>query len=418
MLAISLRVGFFLAVRQIRRASLWSTILIIFVMTLTFLNLVVVNGLLVGLPAGSTLAYETQYSGNVLISTPSDKQYIKNSQNVIAVAKSLPQVTTVSPRYLSGGTVEAGFNQLRPDDELPNVVGAEIVGIDPEAEASVTGLKDLLVEGEYLVPADEDAVLLGSSLLQKYSRIGDVRGFESLKDVTLGSKVRVRVGDVTQDVWVKGIVKAKISEIERRVFFTERTLRKMLGRRDYEVDEIAVTVAKPEQAVIVRDILQAQSNSNEALIQTSQESQGEFLEDIKSTFTTLGTVIGVTGLVVASITVFIVIFINALMRKKYIGILKGIGIEGRAIEISYILQALFYALVGSGMGLVLLYGLIKPYFDANPIDFPFSDGLLVAPFIDTITRVAVLIAVTMIAGYIPAKLIIRGNTLDAILGRN
>ena len=417
MIVRSLQVGLFLAVRQIRRASLWSTLLIIFVMTLTFLNLVVVNGLLVGLPAGSTIAYETQYSGNLLISTPTEKEYIKNSQHLITVAESLPQVTAVSPRYLSGGTVEAGFNKLRRDDVLPNQVGAEFAGVNPEAESAVTGLRDLLVEGEYLTSADEDAVLLGSSLLSKYSRIGDVRGFEALKDVAVGSKIRVRVAGVTQDVWVKGVVKAKIGEVERRVFFTEQTLRQLLGRRDYEVNEVAITVAEPEQAAVVRDILKEQSRPDEALIQTSKESQGEFLEDIESTFSTLGTVIGATGLVVASITVFIVIFINALMRKKYIGILKGIGIEGRAIEFSYILQALFYALVGSGLGVLLLYGLIKPYFDANPIDFPLIDGLLVAPLVGTAGRVAILVVATMVAGYIPAKLIIRGNTLDAILGR-
>ena len=41
----------------------------------------------------------------------------------------------------------------------------------------------------------------------------------------------------------------------------------------------------------------------------------------------------VNKLVVASITIFIVIFINAITRRKFIGILQGIGISGEAIEI-------------------------------------------------------------------------------------
>jgi len=32
-------------------------------------------------------------------------------------------------------------------------------------------------------------------------------------------------------------------------------------------------------------------------------------------------------------------------------------------------------------------------------------------------RIAILMTVTLIAGYVPAKLIVRKNTLDAILGR-
>ncbi|HYC34235.1 MAG TPA: hypothetical protein VEC13_00725, partial [Candidatus Paceibacterota bacterium] len=58
-----------------------------------------------------------------------------------------------------------------------------------------------------------------------------------------------------------------------------------------------------------------------------------------------------------------------------------------------------------------------PFFDAHPINFPFSDGILVATASSTITKVIVLFITTIIAGYIPARMIVRRNTLDAILGR-
>ena len=124
------------------------------------------------------------------------------------------------------------------------------------------------------------------------------------------------------------------------------------------------------------------------------------------------------GLVVASITIFIVIFINAITRRKFIGILKGIGISGKTIETSYIFQSFFYAVCGSAIGLVVLYGFLQPFIAAHPIDFPFSDGILVAPFSGTLTRVLILVFTTIIAGYIPARMIVRKNTLDSILGRN
>ena len=124
------------------------------------------------------------------------------------------------------------------------------------------------------------------------------------------------------------------------------------------------------------------------------------------------------GLVVASITIFIVIFINALTRRKYIGIMKGIGITGKAIEISYIFQSIFYAFCGSAIGLILVYAFLVPFFQAHPIDFPFSDGILVAPLDETILRIGLLVFSTIIAGYIPARMIVRKNTLDSILGRN
>ena len=120
----------------------------------------------------------------------------------------------------------------------------------------------------------------------------------------------------------------------------------------------------------------------------------------------------------ATITIFIVIFINAITRRKFIGILKGIGINGQAIEISYILQSSFYAILGSGIGLFIIYAFLVPFFIAHPINFPFSDGILVAPISETMIRVALLVFATIIAGYIPARMIVRKNTLDSILGRN
>jgi len=83
----ALKVGFFLALRQIKRSSLWTTVFIIFIMFLTFLNLVVVNGILVGLIEGSAISYRSNYSGDLLISAPEDKDFIKDSQEIIKNSK-------------------------------------------------------------------------------------------------------------------------------------------------------------------------------------------------------------------------------------------------------------------------------------------------------------------------------------------
>ena len=64
---LEIQVGYFLASRQIRRSSFWITALIIFVMMVTFLNLVVVSGILVGLITGSSNDFRSHYSGDILI---------------------------------------------------------------------------------------------------------------------------------------------------------------------------------------------------------------------------------------------------------------------------------------------------------------------------------------------------------------
>ena len=413
---LNIRIGFFLAVRQIKRASLWTTSLIIFVMVLTFLNLVVVSGILVGLIEGSINAWHTQYTSDVIISTLPDKKYIEGSPNLIALIKSLPEVEQISARYSEGATLEANY-KTKKATEKPNLVGTQIVGINPEDENAVTFLASRIKEGSYLKSGDYDEVLLGKYLLAQYVPVDDPN-FAALQKTTVGTKIRLTVGKVTREVTVKGIIDSKVDSLTRNVFMVDSQLRSMIGRSDGNVDQIIVKLTPGADPIALKETLFRSFVDRGARVQTYADAQPQFLKDIINTFNMLGTGFSSIGLIVASITIFIVVFINAYTRRKFIGILKGIGITGKAIEISYVFQSIFYALVGSTIGLLLVYLLLVPLFLAHPIDFPFSDGILVAPVGQTIFRVFLLVFATVIAGYLPAWMIVRRNTLDSILGRN
>jgi ABC-type lipoprotein release transport system permease subunit len=216
---------------------------------------------------------------------------------------------------------------------------------------------------------------------------------------------------------VKGIIKGKVDEVGRRVFFVDSQLRNLIGRSDYNVDEISIKLKPGSDPKVVKQALILSGVSQFAKVQTYEDAQPKFLKDIKDTFALLGNLISSVGLVVASITIFIVIFINAITRRKSIGILKGVGIHATAIEIAYIVQSLFYALSGTLIGILFLFLFLKPFIAAHPIDFPFSDGILVATWTGVLIRAFILFVATLIAGYIPAKIVVKQNTLDAILGR-
>ena len=413
---LNIRIGFFLALRQLRRASLWTTGLIIFIMVLTFLNLVVVSGILVGLIQGSINAWRVESTSDVIISTLEDKKYIENSPNLITLIRSLPEAEAVTARYSEGGTLEANY-KTRKETDKPNVVGTQITGINPDDENAVTALASHIKEGSYLLPTDYDQILLGKNLLKQYVPIEDPN-FAALDTVTVGTKIRVNVSGVTREVTVKGIIDSKVDAVSRNAFMLDSQYRSMIGRTDGNVDQIAVKLKAGADPIAVRDVLKRNGADINAKVQTYADAQPKFLKDIVATFNMLGTAFGSIGLVVASITIFIVVFINALTRRKYIGILKGIGVNGRVIEIAYVFQSIFYAVIGSGIGLIIVYLMLVPLFQAHPIDFPFSDGILVAPLSGTLLRMGLLVFATVIAGYIPAWMIIRKNTLDSILGRN
>jgi len=165
---LNIRIGFFLAKRQIRRSNTWTTVLIIFVMFFTFINLVVVSGILVGLIQGAIDAVRTHYTSDVIISTLNNKTYIENSPEIMNIVDSLPQIESVSARYLEGGTLEANYKTRISDKEKPNTAAASITGINPLAEDKVTNLSKFIVEGGYLTSQDYDQVLLGAYLVEKY----------------------------------------------------------------------------------------------------------------------------------------------------------------------------------------------------------------------------------------------------------
>ncbi len=412
----ALRLGLLLGFRQIQRASLWTTLLIIFVMMFTFLNLIAVSGILVGLIVGSERAVREISLGDIVMSPRDDEDNILETPTILREIGTYPEVIAYSARYTDSGVLEANYSERRDLSAERDIASVRVTGIDIEREDTMTGLRSYIVDGEYLDPNEEGQILIGVYYIEEYAQqFGDI--FETVEGISPGSTVRLTNGSISKEFTVKGIVQSKVDEINLNTFIPEREFRRLFGRNDQNADQIVMRLVTPETNSEMKQTLLDAGFGPYAKIQTFEESLPKFLIDIKNTFNLLGTFIGSIGIIVASITIFIIIFINALSRRRHIGILKGIGVETHAIEIAYVLQAAFYALIGSLLGALLTYGFLIPYFDANPIKFPFSDGILVAPPEETFYKFLILFGITLIAGYLPAKLITRQNTLNAILGR-
>lgn len=412
----SFRIGLLLGFRQIQRASTWTTLLIIFVMMFTFLNLIAVSGVLVGLIVGAERAVRESAIGDLIISPRDEEDSIIETPTIVRELGSYPEVSTYSVRYQGAGELEANYKTRRDLSEDADIANVRVTGIDVEQEEAMTNLSGTIVEGEYLNPDEEGKILIGAYYVSQYAaQYGDI--FESVEDVHPGDTVRLTVGDLSKEFEVQGIIKSKVDEISLNTYIPEREFRRLFGRLDKNADQIVVRTIRPSDNTVVKKLLVTNGVDRYAKIQTFEEGLPKFLTDIKNTMNLLGTFIGSIGIIVASITIFIIIFINALSRRRYIGILKGIGIDRRAIEIAYVLQAAFYALMGSLLGALLTYGVLIPYFDANPIQFPFSDGVLVAEPLGTFLKFLILFLITLIAGFLPAWIITRQNTLNAILGR-
>lgn len=412
----NITVGWFLARRELKRANIWTTTLIVAVMVFTFLNLIVVAGILVGLIQGSEDAQKRYAIGDVVISPFLNKSAIDQTPQVVDIVKTIPGYKNHTVRYSGSVKVESNYkNTLKPGEKRDGA-GASLLGIDPAQEEKFSGVSKFIIRGSYLEPTDADSILIGKNLLYEFTPI-EAPGFQTLKDVQIGSRVKVTAGNVSKEYFVKGILSSKVDVFDTSVVMLASQVRDITGRTDLNAGSIAIQLLPNTDPYLAKQFLLDNGVGDYARVQVAEEAFPKFLKDIKATFSILGSAISGIGLVVASITIFIVIFVNAITRRRYIGILKGIGINQKAILYSYMYQATLYASIGISIGMVLVFGLIKPYFAANPINFPFSDGILVATVSGTLIRAGILLVTTMIAGYIPAKMVVKQNTLSAILGR-
>lgn len=412
----NMKVGWFLAKRDIKRANIWTTLLIVAVMMFTFLNLVVVSGILVGLIEGSENSAREYGTGDVVISSFLNKSFIEKTPEVIEIVKTIPGYQVHTVRYTASARLESDYRSTIKPGELRNGAGGILTGIDPIQEEKFSGYSKFVMRGEPLTPTDFDSVLIGKNLLYEFTPI-DAPGFQTLKNVQIGQKVKVTVGKNSKEYYVKGILKSKVDEFDSTILAVNSEVRKLTGQDDLNADGISIKLKDGYSDLAAKQFLLDSGVGEYARVQIFDEAIPKFLKDIKGTFAILGNAISGIGLIVACITIFIVIFVNAITRRRFIGILKGIGINKKAILYSYMMQAIIYALIGIILGMVLTFGLIKPSIAAHPIDFPFSDGILVATIPGTLKRALILMIATIVAGYIPARIVVKQNTLGAILGR-
>lgn len=413
-----IRVGWFLAKRQIKSSNKSTTLLIVSIMMLTFLNLVVISGVLVGLIEGAKKANREQYTGDIIITTLAGGKNIGKTYEIESTLRAMKNISEVSVRYIKTAQIEANYKTRRDFSELRDIAGTQIVGLTLSDEERLSGISKYVHEGEFLKQEESGYILIGKNLLHRYSEaFGDI--FASLEGVYPGDEVKVTVGDKTKTFIVKGILDTKVDQMSLRAFITKEDFLRLVDDPSLDASEIAMNISKTTGITNneAKNQLISLGFASEGKIQTAAEAIPEFLNQIQLTFGLLGDVIGLIGIVVASITIFIVIFINAVTRRKYIGIMKGIGISERSIEVSYIIQSIFYASLGGLIGVIITYTVLVPVFLAHPLNFPFSDGILVAPVKGTAFKFVLLLFVTLIAGYIPARRIVKKNTLDSILGR-
>ncbi len=411
----SFKAAFFLAYKAILKGNRWALALVILVMALSFANLMLTPSLLSGVTDTLDRQQVENVYANIVIDPAADEYYLDHVELLEKKIERVPGVVGVTAHLESPALIEYGWQEK----EAPSDRGTEgtwhVIGVDPERESRVTAIHDSVIEGSYLEADDRDGILLGIEIAG-----GDgaqTSEFLTLGGVGVGDRVRLTYPNgVQREYTVRGIFQAQeITQADHLAFVSRAEMVSVLGRSIF-YGRASQLLVRTDPAASDSEVIASIEALGLAVEVRGWREYGGTMGSIVSSFDAIASLIGGIGLVVAAIVMFIIIYINVLNKRRYIGILRAIGVRMKVILGSYLIQAFFYAVLGVLCG-GLLYGFgIQPYFESYPLELPL--GAVSLALTEGTVRNAVLglLLAAAFAGLIPVLTIIRQSIVRAIWG--
>jgi putative ABC transport system permease protein len=409
----NIKLAFLLAFKSIWKGNRWAALLIICVMALSFAQLVLIPAILSGVTEALNQQQINTLYANVLIDPAVDDYFLARASEIQSTVEQQPGVVASTVHLVAGAHFEYNW-QSRTDATKKDDGGDwRVIGIDPEKESKVTTISKTLISGSYLSKDDTDQIVLGVEIAGGPE--ASSASFLNLGGVKVGEDVRLTYSDGTQRVYqVKGIFKARDGEADRQAFVSYNEMVSVLGpaSSDSASQILIKTVPSAEESTVAANLSALNTGGQ---VRTWREYGGS-VGGVVGSFNIIASLIGVIGLVVAAIVMFIVIYISVVNKKRQIGILRAIGVNRFAIYVSYLWQALFYAVIGIVLGGLLFGYVIEPYFAAHPIDLSIGLVSLATDMVTIRNSVLGILMAAAFAGVIPVVNIMRHSIIKAIWG--
>ena len=395
------RIPFYLAWKYLQRGNKWTLLLTVFLMAVAFVNLIFMSSLLNGIVDGSNKQIVNTITGNIYITPEDGNDDIPNHENVIKIIENTEGVEAASLETFVPASLE--FNNHKGN--------WTILAIDPDKEKSVTTISQSMISGEYLETDDTDSIIIGR-------QIAGGEGVEqdafSLKGAEVGDKVTLSMNGFKEDLTVKGIFNTKFINSDSQAFITNKTLSKIMPNYSSNPN---IIIVKTKNGVVEPDVIsQLKENKINENIYTWEEASG-IMSSITESFLSINILISLVGVLIAAVTIFIIIYVDIINKRREIGILRAIGIKPYIIFTSYIIKAAAYSVGGVILGSAVFFGVLVPYFNLHPFALPICDAVLVLTKTDFIARAETIMWVAVISALIPSAAVTRSKILTAIFGK-
>lgn len=235
--------------------------------------------------------------------------------------------------------------------------GGMVLGVDPDREHRLNGVKDQLVAGRFFEPGDETLVLG-----EGFARRLDVAIGDTLVLLGQGRFGMTAAGKYT----ISGLISHPITEMDNQIVYISLPDAQWLLSAEGRITSLLVTPTRPryfeEVAASLREEL---SNEDELRVLTWPEMMPELLQAIEFDRAGQYVIMGILYIVIG-FGLFGTVLTMTLERLREFGVLLSVGMQRLQMATVVFIETLLISIIGVLSGFVVSYILLI-YFYHNPI---------------------------------------------------
>ncbi len=276
-----------------------------------------------------------------------DKAFIF-TDSMRQLEKRVPEIRNMLPRLESFALASTGKNTM----------GAMVVGIDPEAENSMTKLSERLVHGQYLEASDQAALIAEGIAENLGITVGD-----TLVLVSQGFHGVNSAGKYP----VKGIVSFPSPELNKQMIYLPMPEAQWFYGAEGRVTSLAFKLNDQDDIRPAVRAIKAKLSTDEYEVMDWKEMMPDLLQ-AKALDSAGNVIVYIILYLIIAFGIFGTILMMTKEREYEFGILVSIGMHRMQLAITVWLEIVMLGIVGALAGIIVSIPLVY-YFKVNPIRF-------------------------------------------------
>ncbi len=346
-------------------------------------------------------------------------QFSQFGTNIIGISPGKTETMGMPMGAIGGTTRPLTFEDAEALERLPIVdVAVPVSGGSAEIEYKDRKRRSMVVG----TGADYDVIVKATDMLGEYLPQDNPKSPRSL--AVLGPKMRdelfydtnplgqiVRVN--SERFRVIGVLPPKGDflgmDLDDAIYIPIGKFQTMFNKNTFqEIDVVYYENVQPEEAVASIKRLMIDRHGVEDVTITTQEQMMETLGDIMKWLKFTVAAFGGISLLVGGVGIFTIMTVAVNERTSEIGVLRAIGASRKRIRDVFLLEAMFLAILGAMLGLLIGFAAVNITLVLYP-DLPIAiawDYILYAVLIS--------LAIGLLAGFLPARAAARLDPVEAL----